>query len=650
MHRGSYRDLLATAEAIVVLQEKTKVAEDHLSSISHNCRPPLDDVSARFSTPEKVTLAQLRLLQRCHTTSAISLRDRNLLQCSKLVSLSRLLLKSLDNEEFLSPSLEYLRNKFGALRRQLLRQIDATLVNPISKAPDLLDALCSYCLVTSVSSEDASTHLRQVRLEKLRRHLEESPDHRTICDGLQYQLVSLRTFQTLTGRSLIEAMTNLQKRSILEDLAIKGLESLDLDRLWPLLPEEIRTFVPYFKRTAPSAEEMQAKLEAWSREACQLLVHAVDDHLSKLDDVTEVLGLRKDIYGILLPVYFSTPASDDISKHIRDSLNQKVAQICQSKGAQLGQVTHSLIESTTGNNSTKSLWDPETAQTSLEDGASKMMARIKARHSGLNAKLARASRALNAWITALDAIQSQIDELSKVRWRDVMEEPDDEQDEEAAHVVRMLSKDDPAYYGKTLQESLQKALSDYQTSLASAAAEIIGGSPDISQAVSLLRTIRVSVSALQRAFPEGANVQGLQDIVPQLHSVLADEVVRRLSEATEHDGEIRNWDKTQLPENMPSPKAFMTLRRLCNIMTVIGATDIWCSPAVTLVKKKITARIFTSGYQTYYVEHEFDEAYLRIALADEKDTDDPEKKKKRKSSAEFEYWTRTKLLFGVLST
>ncbi|KAI1611875.1 hypothetical protein EDD37DRAFT_566157 [Exophiala viscosa] len=644
---GSYRELLATAEAIVVLQEKTKVTEDHLSSISHNCRPPQHEASAKSSPPEKVALAQLRLLQRCHTTSSTSLRNRNLLQCSKLLFLSRLLLKSLDNQESLSESLEYLRNKFGVLRRQLLRQIDATLVNPVSNVPDLLEGICSYCLVTSVSTEDALTHLRQLRLEKLRRQLDKPHGPETICEGLQYQLASLQTFKALNGRPIIEAMNNLRKKPILEDPAINTIESLDLDRLWPLLPEEIRTFVPYFKRSAPSAEEMQAKLEAWSREACQLLSNSVDDHLSKLDDITGVLELRKDIYEILLPVYFSTPASNDINKHIRHSLNQRISQICHSQGDRLSQVTQALIESAVGNASTKSLWDAEIVQTSLERGASKMIARVKSRHSGLNARLSKSSRTLNAWISTLHATQKVIDELPKVRWRDAIEEPDDEQEEEAAHVIRMLCKEDPSVYSESLEGALQKALSKYETSLASAASAIGGDCPDISKAVYLLRSIRVSVSALQHAFPEGASVKGLEGIVPRLHQILAADVMRRLSEMTERDGTVRKWDKSQLPENMPSPKAFMTLRRLCNIVTEIGGTDSWCTPALTLVKKDVGARVFMPEHRQDYMEHEFDEAYLRIALDQE---DGSAVEMKRKSPVEFDYWLRTKLLFGVLST
>ncbi|KIV76902.1 hypothetical protein PV11_08752 [Exophiala sideris] len=644
---GSYRELLATAEAIVVLQEKSKVTEDRLSSISHNCRPPQHDISAKSSAPDKAALAQLRLLQRCHTTSSTSLRDRNLMQCSKLVFLSRLLLKSLDNQESLSPSLEYLRNKFGVLRRQLLRQIDATLVSPISEVPNLLEALCSYCLVTSVSSEDALTHLRQLRLEKVRRQLDESAGRETICEGLKYQLVSLQTFKTLSGRPITEAMNNLQKKPILEDSAIRGLESLDLDRLRPLLPEEIRTFVPYFKKIVPSADEMRAKLEAWSQEACQLISTAVDDYLSKLDDITEVLGLRKDIYEILLPVYFSTPASNDINKQIRHSLNQRISQICQSQGTRLSQVTQSLIEIAAGQTSTKSLWDAEAVQTSLEKGASKVIARVKASHSGLNSKLSKASRTLNAWISALHATQNQIDDLPKVRWRDAIEEPDDEQEEESSDVIKMLCKDDPFFYSKTLQDSLQGALADYDTSLASSASAISGESPDVSRAMNLLRSIRVSASALQQVFPEGGSVKGLQDIVPQLRQVLAEDVVRRLSESTERDGTVRKWDKAQLPENMPSPKAFMTLRRLCNIMAEIGGMDIWCTPAVQLVKKEVAARIFMPEHTKDYMEHEFDETYLRIALDH---GDEGASETKRQSPAEFDYWTRTKLLFGVLST
>jgi len=155
-------------------------------SISHNCRPPQQDASPRPPPADKVALAQFRLLQRCGTTAASSLHGHHILLCAQLMVVSRLLLKSLGDQDTLTRSLDSLRNKLGALRRQLLLRIEARLTNPTSTLSDLLESMCAYCLVTNSSSEDALAHLRQLRLEKIRRQLTASRQQSTICQALSH--------------------------------------------------------------------------------------------------------------------------------------------------------------------------------------------------------------------------------------------------------------------------------------------------------------------------------------------------------------------------------------------------------------------------------------------------------------------------------
>ena len=578
------------------------------------------------------------------------MRSQETLQCSKLILLSRLLLRSLGNETSLSQSLEHLKNRFGALRRQLLRQIDAKLISPDSSVRVLLEAICSYCLVTGVSSEDALAHLRQLRLEKLRRRLDTFRTQTTIAEALHYQLSSLQTFKTLTGRLVTEAANSLQGQAILADATIREGDSLDLDRIWPLLSDEIRSFVPYFKRSAPTAEELQAKFEAWSQDVCQILVKAVDEHLSEVNDVTKVLALRNELYNILLPVFFSTPASRDIKEDIRRSLNKKLDDICQAQGSQLSRITETLVDTTNAGKRGKSIWDPETVQTPLHNGGSKMIKCVKVRHSGLSAGLSRATKSLYAWISDVHTTKDQIDGLFKIRWRDMVEEPDEDQEEDAQLLVQMLCKEDPTHYNKTLQGSLRNAISKHEAKLATAASEAVRQPSDISHAVYLVRVIRVSTEILQTAFTDEVETTKLAESVPQLHQVIAAEVVRRLSEASGSGRKIRKWNKEQLPENMPSPEAFMTLRRLCQIMSDIGGTDLWCTFAVALVKKAVAADVFDAEKKVKYIETDFDEAYLRLALdhGSESSNASPSESKQT-SRSESEYWTRTKLLFGVLA-
>src|SRR6202000_2632413 len=124
---------------------------------------------------------------------------------------------------------------------------------------------------------------------------------------------------------------------------------------------------------------------------------------------------------------------------------------------------------------------------------------------------------------------SQLDEISKTRWRDILEEPDDENEDEASALVRTLIETDPKLYRETLQAGLQEAVLKHETSITEAANEMMIGETDISQTVALLRSIRLSMSSLQHAFPDHTKLERFREVVPKLQMVVANEVATQLS-------------------------------------------------------------------------------------------------------------------------
>jgi hypothetical protein len=616
-----------------------------------NCRPPSHDIGTRSPDIKKVVLAELRLLQRCCATVATTLREQRILQCAQLLVVSRLLLKSLGERQLPVTSLDLLRNKVSLLRRQLLRQVDAKLTSPLSQLSELVEAICSYCLVTSVSSDDALGHLHQLRLDKMRRTLHRaSNDGHTIREALRYQLISLQTFKALAGRPLAEAMTNLQKRPILADQALRELESLDLDRTISLISSDIQSFVPYFKRSALSSKDTRAKLETWSDEAFRVLVAALETYLGGSEDTVIVLNLRKELYTILLPSYFSTPGSRNMHNKMRNVLDKKLQTICSGQVKQLHDITSNLTEGAGDIPEVKPLWDKDVAQVGASTRGSRLIKQVKSRHTGHHTSLVKATRSLEKWVSSTKTTEASFMELSKTTWRDLLEEPDEEDEEEALELSKQLSKTDTENYVRFLQESLREGLSAYETSIVDAATRVSSGSSDIGRAVTLLRSVRMSVAALQDAFPDYIAFEKIHEIIPRLHELVAGEVLRRLSEASGRKGKSAVCRNESLPEDMPSPRAFSTLRRLCEIMFDIGGTDIWSASGVAKVKSQVQARIFDPEHKAAYMVNEFDEIYLRAALSTAGDTgDDASRPSETHIQAAQDYWTRTKLLFGLLS-
>lgn len=641
---GSYRELLATAQAIVVLDEQTTLAEDHLSSISHDCRPPIQQLALRAPTADNVTLAQFRLLQRCCMAAASVLRSQHLLQCARLIVIARLLLKSLSDLEAIAKSVLSMRDKLTSLRRKLLLQVETRLINPTSDLPDVLESICCYCLVTSSSAEDALAYMRHLRLEKIRRKLTISEQPSSVAEALSYQLSSLQTFKSLIGRPLVEAMNDLQKKAIMAEPSIRNLESLDLDRILSLIPNDIRSFTPYFKRVAPSFDEMQSKFEAWSREACEAFSSALRERLAGMAQMSDILELRRQLYSLLMPNYFSTAAGAHIRDQIAEALSEKVREICRLQSVILEHSKNLLLTKEATGKPAKLLWDSTLALGNLDAGGQKLIREVTKRHAGHNSRFFKGLKSLDTWILSAETTLSQLEDMSKIRWRDIIEEPDEENEDEAESLIKLLSETEPKLYKTTLQDSLGVAVLAFETKIAEAAATAINEKSNVSHLTALLRSIRASTTSLQQSFPKEAKFEMLRDVTGRLQHVIAAEVADQLSRTIQNGTKAGKGGNLELPDDMPSPRAFSTLRQLCKIMLDIGGTDVWSPPLVELVKEAVAARIFTVESKASYVNNEFDEAYLGFALGKYRE---PTAGTIAKSAAE--YWTRTKLLFGILS-
>ncbi len=597
-----------------------------------------------------MALAQFRLLQRCCTTIPSSLRRHDLLQCARLIVISRLLLKSLGDVRTPSKSLDSLGKRLTSLRRQLLLHVQSNLINPRSKSSDLLESICSYCLVTSSSAEDAFAHFQQLRLDKIRRQLLGSTQHVTIREALRYQLSSLQTFKSLVGRPIVDAMNHMQQKPLLSDPSIRVLGSLDLERIFSLIPDDIQSFVPYFKRSTLTSKEMQAQFESWSKDACQAISVALRHCLADTTHLEEVLALRKQLYTLLLPSYFSTPSGFYIKEQMADAINEKVNNICLQQSTVLESGTNLLLDQQAVNVPAPPLWDEGLALSSLSAGGHKFIRQVSKRHAGYDNTTSKASRALSRWISTANTTLGQLEEVSKSRWRDILEEPDEENEDDAIAVIKTLSEADPKLYREALHVSLREAMLKHETGLAQAIEKLVHEEGDLPHAVALLRSAHLSMSWFERAFPERAKFEGLLEALPRLREMVANGVAEQLCKSAKPRSKPSTYDQRILPDNMPSPGAFSTLRRLCKIMVGLGGTDLWSPPLVELVKRAVRTRILEPGSKGSFMENDFDEAYLGFALGQSPTAADQDGLNSRElAKSASQYWTRTKLLFGVLS-
>ena len=318
---GNYRELLSTAEQIVALDGQTRAAESHISEIGQRCKPPPQQRQTDRDAPRKMTVAQLRLLQRCTTAAKSAVSKGDLLQAAQLIVISRLLLKSLSNGNSPLGSIDCLREKTASIRRQLLRRVDTTLASPYSKVPAIVNASCAYCLATSASFQDVFKHIQRLRLDRLRKSLSHTAlIDQYVVDALRYYVASLRLMAGLTGRTMTDALGNLQKRPILQEPSILELDILDLKGFGALIPEEIESFIPYFKRSPFSTSGIRENLIEWSSDACPVIAGGLERLLSEQTRIDSILAIRKSLFATLLPFHFSLPWIYIIARKVESCL------------------------------------------------------------------------------------------------------------------------------------------------------------------------------------------------------------------------------------------------------------------------------------------------------------------------------------------
>ncbi|RMZ83598.1 hypothetical protein DV738_g962, partial [Chaetothyriales sp. CBS 135597] len=619
----NYRELLGTADRIVLVEKQTREVEGQIYEIGRQCQPPLPQRGPGKEHARRQVIAQLRLLQRSVSEARIAFRQKEWLLCSRLIAIAGLLAKSLGDESI--PAVRLLQRKAASLRQALLISVDAKLANPLSEPQTLVEACCAYCFVTSASSSDVLTHLQRLRLEKLRKVLgSDRASHRTIVDALRYLLESLQVIKNLAGRSLLEALGSWQKHPIWESEGLQSLELLDLKSLVPLLPEEIRSFIPLFKRKPLAPRDVHQILEGWSHEARTLWLSSLEKQMLSTESYVDLLQFRQSLCGTFLPLYFSTPGGGDLFQAIRKAVESRMHTLAKNRCLSLSHIISRFEGSLRVPEAAQSLWQPELAKLSLNDGGQTLLQQVWGRYTGRSASQTKALRRITRWISSVQDMQAEFGKLRNSRWREHLEEADDDQEDEAQEILDTLTQTDPASYAGQLQEALLSALTAYEEKMSGAVDKLgLQGEDHTLEAVSLLRVIRDSLNLLQRAFRDH-HFDQVRGKLPNLYGIVASGVVARLEQ----------WEKTgaasatTIPpaasslDDVPSPRTFAFLRQLCTVMLDIGNTDIWAP----------------------FIETTFDEAYVRTALGQPLQSVEGSQRKAAEA-----YWARTRLLFGLLA-
>jgi conserved oligomeric Golgi complex subunit 1 len=466
--RGNYRDLLSTADQIVSLDSRTRSAETSISTLGQLCTP-----NSRKLPPSRgpgslviARIPEIWLSERCISAGALSLRSRDFLRAAQLVVITRLLLKSAGESLNSSAIYELFQDKLASLRRQTVQHIDNVLASPRTTISAMVKAACAYCLISSASSIEAMKYAQRLRLDKLRQVLAGDTLTEHFATGiLQYLLSTTRTFRRAFSRPLSDALSNIQRRPLLVDIDLTASDIIGSGDMLALISEDIKTFSPYFKRDPITASTLNSSLEEWTEQACQYLAKSLDRQLADMASVRSIVALRSRLYSDLLPSYFSIPASNMIHRTVQQKVGERITEVITSDITKLEEISKELLGSTTADNASLDLWDARFVKMGLGNGAAAFLDQVHKRRHGLTSRTNSLSRTLRLWISRVLQHLTVIEECRQVRWRDLLEQPDEDQEKEASIIIRSLTETDPMDFLSQTNTALQSAIDAFEVEM-----------------------------------------------------------------------------------------------------------------------------------------------------------------------------------------
>ncbi|KAI5306181.1 hypothetical protein KEM56_001957 [Ascosphaera pollenicola] len=614
-----YRDLLDTAHTIVQMNDEIHQVEDKLSDIGLRCNPRAIEKKVREdreqkraatdkSSTERTTAGQLAFLHKSVLTVTTTLRKRgSLLQCAKILSIARLLQKSLSQTPNPPLFLTTLSKQLVSLRRTVLKRADKRLAARKSDVDDLIEALCAFCLSTNSSSYDTVRHFHQVRAEAIVLNIRNNATeekHKPLQRALHIYVKTLQLSSTLLSGRLTVAISRLTAGPVLNDPDLLQVEGLNIDIFSRWITEDIKNFTPWIKNDDFPKSEQDKLIKQWAKDALITFVTEAEQCLRQLDDISLVLDIRKSLFETWLPVQSSTPthSSMDVLDKLRDTVNGRLIEILHEQAAPLetlGQSISSVIAQwpeTEFERTVPAVWQTDLVFKEYSDGAGDFQKALTNRAMGRTQKLTKTLAPYHAWLEVTGKTAKLIDGIKTVRWEYHVEEDDDP--ETVNTIAGILSRDDHDFLTKEHENTLRKAFNALHTSLTSNATTIANSHSSPARAAFILRFIREIRSTMPKTlFPPSELFA--DDIVPKLYDILVTHVISAVKSAKvvrELRSSLRRclgrtlWKRYPEVPVQPSPGAFTVLKQLTDAMDRQGQ-DLWNPDAVAKVKLAFDAEV-----------------------------------------------------------
>ncbi|KAK5664075.1 hypothetical protein OQA88_289 [Cercophora sp. LCS_1] len=604
---GSYRDLLGTADSIVAMRADMDAVQSTLARMGSRCGRTVVNqkvgglahfVQDRESGGEDSRRARTRLLDGVVLCLGSVLREKKsdkrgerLLLAARLWVLGRLVAKSLGESR--GEGLE-------GLRRRLVRGVEGVLRS--GRDEDVVGALGAYALATSSGGKDVLRHFLRVRGMAMGMAFEgeERRGGQEVVRCLGLFTKTLRDVQGLVPARLREALAALKRDPLLADQGLRGLEELRLDVYKRWCGDEIQYYKPFIRHDDLDVRQAAEMLSSWAEEGSKVLLKGLKKTLEGMNEFKAIVELRTSVLKLWIqeggkakgvdPSILLGQLRGAINEHLLEVLEAKVAKL-RLVGSEVSAALDAWREGTTDQH--PSLWDVESFDTDLSNGAAQFTQDVVARLYGRNDAASKAVTCFQSWYHVIDDVATVVDQLRRQRWENDADEIEDE--ETIENRQKLLAKEDPQKLSDHLNISLVKAfknLDDHLGLLWKSHQDGPNKGHIAMYFVRVLRDIRVRL-------PEGLGKVkdfGL-DAVPSLHQTLTTAVAESPLQELATVALARKvvagrslWEGSPELPTSPSPGIFKFLRNLLVSMGDSGA-DLWSPAAVAVLKKHLREQV-----------------------------------------------------------
>ncbi|KFY34242.1 hypothetical protein V494_06938 [Pseudogymnoascus sp. VKM F-4513 (FW-928)] len=622
---GSYRQLLGTAEMIVDMRRDIEVVETKLGGVADGCGMAV--VGRRVSALGKLgaraghgdaerklgRAARVKVLGGCVIAIGRLLRGREgelkkgrrLVTTAKTLVLSRLLVKSLsddegDEDEEEEAVITELKRKLGSLRRRLLRTVERAMENLDGDRDELVNALCAYSLATSSGAKDVLRQFLHVRGSAMSTVLDIQEEGDLGEDGVQKHIIhalgllakTLVDVQALVPRRLADALLNLKGDHLLKDEGVRELEGLRLDICERWFGDEITYFTPYIRHDDLDGPQAVSTLKGWAKKASEVFLEGFEKILESVQNFSSVAELRTRAFEEWVAEGGKAKGFDSsvMLDGLRKVVNERMVEILEARvdklhlvntevEAALGVIASGGVERQAG------LWDDKLLEMGLGNGAVTFKQAIVNNVHGRDNAVSRVVKSYQEWKRLVDEVATAIDQLKKQKWNDDLDSLEDEDVLEERQ--RSLSQEDPEQLQSRLKSNLEQAFSTLHTNLEASFTTYEKSEHVGDTTIFILRVLR----DLRAELPQQTDLSSFGvSLVPKLHQALAIKISCETVPTYRAALTARNrvagralWEgEPELPI-YPSPLTFKFLHAATAAMSSVGR-DLWSRAAVDVLK------------------------------------------------------------------